>query len=97
MSEIQYGNYLREECCEDCDYVYDITRYAGANMQPIHFEICPDCGGELEFIIGRWKFSEHRTWYGKLVTNYHGFEKGRNAADKHKKKNDYINPNGMSV
>ena len=81
MSEIKYGNYLSEECCVDCDYVFDIAKYARDNLQAIHFKICPDCGGELEFVIGRWKFSEHRTWYGKLVTNYHGFEKGRKTPD----------------
>lgn len=87
MSKQKYGNYIREECCVDCDYVYDVTKLVGANMQPIPFEICPECGGELELIIGRWKYTERKTWLGKTITNWYGFEKGRNAADKHKKVN----------
>lgn len=80
--DMKYGIYMKELCCEDCDY-------AGGEMKmgfgpPMPVSICPDCGGELAEFIGRWKYTETKVpWWGYFFvgydseTIYHGFEKGR--------------------
>lgn len=75
----QYGPYIEEECCEDCGYAggYDLM----GNGRPV--QICPDCGGKLVTVVGRWAYTEAFKWYyvftnyGCNKTTYHGFLKGR--------------------
>ena len=93
MSEIQYGKYIEEECCEDCGYAggYQNMSSRFPRCEPI--VVCPDCGGDLITAVGRWVYTESKPWwFGITTTKYIRFEKGRMPSDQHKSKKDYINP-----
>ena len=85
MSKIKYSEYVKERCCDDCAYV---GGYQEGNRfsPPRPLKVCPDCGGELSFTVGRWLYTESKTssWrqffvgFGMPATTRLRFEKGRN-------------------
>ena len=88
MSKVKYGDYIKELCCDDCEYAGQYKQDGWCPLEPV--SICPDCGGELSEHIGRWRYSEtpERWWkhfpfvyFTGVKTTYHGFEKGRKVAE----------------
>jgi len=75
--KIQYGQYIEEDCCEDCDFAGRYNR----DGKPIQRNICPECGGQLKFVVGRWMYTKKHSWWGdyRTETLYHGFLRGRNT------------------
>lgn len=63
MSEIEkyeYGNYTLAQCCQTCDYAHN----------PYYFkiDICPKCGGDVDYERGRWKQAVSRnSWFQAYI------------------------------
>lgn len=48
------GKYVRNQCCQGCDY-YDFP-LLHSNYPPAPRLICPNCGDTLKVIVGRFKY-----------------------------------------
>ena len=61
----KYGRYMEEDCCTKCEYAGGyLSMGSHSIVPPMPISICPDCGGKLSPIIGRWYYSVKITWWG---------------------------------
>jgi len=72
------GRFLEEECCTKCEYAGGDWPM-GYNFPPMPISICPECGGKLTRLIGRWNYSVKVSWWGmEREVIKHNFVRGDN-------------------
>jgi len=81
--KIQYNDYIQEKCCEHCDYAGKYKKMP-AGLPPMPVSICPECGGKLITMVGRWMYTviplglwDTFNTGSRTKTVYHGFARGR--------------------
>ena len=69
MSDKKYGAYLKVSCCTQCDW------YQSTNILAIPRVICPDCGCDLDQVVGRYMLEKKSTDFFSTDYVVVGFEK----------------------
>ena len=62
IKTVEKGCYLKVSVCNTCDWFYKPLSVSGFISPPR--VICPDCGDDIETVIGRYVFNVKREWLG---------------------------------
>jgi len=79
---MEMEKYVKEICCDDCNHVggYETSGPYGAFFP---LECCPDCGGELNEQVGRWRYEEEEVkktgFFSRSPCRKMTFIKGRDS------------------
>ncbi|MFT5766760.1 MAG: hypothetical protein ACI9DH_000579 [Halioglobus sp.] len=57
--KIMYSNYVLGKCCISCSWVETPSQ---SLLNPsVSRRVCPDCGGDIDTMEGRWQLREVKT------------------------------------
>lgn len=73
IRESKLGNYVKNQCCTQCDWVAGINQ-ANPFMS---YSVCPKCGSGLIYEVGRWEYRDPFTFLFGARTEYIRFHKKR--------------------
>ena len=62
IGRTETGCFVQRPCCEECDY---FAQPAFANGRPTPpMDVCPKCGGTLEWVVGRYVTETRKSFFG---------------------------------